>query len=111
MAFEVHGDGSVSNERAWRSALTGGNSSKELQQIALLGVHRWRFVPAATNASHASVYTYQIVTFTLTGSSPKWTEYDQQRHDELEAKCNVPDFAQQVQTMMNAASGAKGGTQ
>lgn len=110
VAFEIHSDGSVSNERVWHSGLTGANSIKELEQAALLTVHQWRFAPAATNASHASVYTYQTITFTLVGSD-KWTGQDQQHHDELEAKCNVPDFPQQVQAMAQAAAKTNGGTQ
>jgi len=107
VAFEIHTNGGVSNERIWRDTLPQFGSSpffdarKALGQAALLAVHRWHFIPAPANKAHDSVYTYQIVTFTLTGSSPKWTDRDQHRHDELEAKCKVPDFTREVEAMIN----------
>ena len=70
VAFEIHGDGSVSNERIWNSALTHAHSSKQLEQAILQTVHQWRFDPTTTNMGHDPVYTYQTLTFTITEPSP-----------------------------------------
>ena len=106
VAFEIHDDGSVSNERVWRSALNDANASVELKQAALLGVHQWRFVPAPANTEHAPVYTYQVVTFTLS-NSPVSTENDKKRMNEIKAKCEMTDFPQQVQATINSAQTGK----
>ncbi|HWG10757.1 MAG TPA: energy transducer TonB [Rhodanobacteraceae bacterium] len=120
VAFEIHGDGSVSNERIWNSALTHAHSSKQLEQAILQTVHQWRFDPTTTNMGHDPVYTYQTLTFTITEPSPshwtvnifinKPTTVDNRRiepqTDELQAKCEMPDFAQQVQATINAGAQA-----
>ena len=112
VAFEIHSDGSVSNERVWRKQLSAGTDSalKLLEQSALLAVHQWNYVPAPTNAVRSPVYTYAVITFTLTEGyrSPERAKI---KDAEFKAKCEMPDFPQQVQAMINAGTAAKGGTQ
>ena len=121
VAFEIHGDGSVSNQRVWRSAWTDATLGRQVEQAALQAVPHWRFVPAPANESHDAVYTYHIFTNTLSridpmpGTSPMPTASDrhraERRSDENEAKCEMTDFPQQVEAMINAGTAAKGGTQ
>ncbi|HJU25594.1 MAG TPA: TonB family protein [Rhodanobacteraceae bacterium] len=120
VAFEVHGDGNVSNERAWRSTLTDSPAGKLLIQGALQAMHQWRFVPAPANAGHDAVYTYHVFTYGLTrldpmpGTNPIPNASDRRRADredyENKAQCEISDFPQQVQAIISAAP-AKGGTQ
>ena len=107
VAFEIHGDGSVSNERLWRSVFTNVRSDKRIEQASLLALHQWRFIPAVANKGRSSVYTYHIFTYVVSG--PQWTANDERRDRELKSKCEISDFAQQVQNMTDAASRAKGG--
>lgn len=106
VAFEIHGDGSVSNERVWRSALNDANASGELKEAALFGVHKWHFEPAPANTNRDPVYTYAVVTFTLSNSD-KWSKYDRERNAKNKAKCEMTDFPQQVQAMINSAQTGK----
>ena len=101
VAFEIHSDGSVSNERVWHSDLTNVWASKQIEQSALLAAHQWQFVPASTNTGRIPVYTYIVHTFTI----------DNSRDADHRSKCEMSDFPQQVQSMINAAASAKGATQ
>lgn len=101
VAFEIQSDGSVSNVRVWHSDLTNLYPRKEVEQAALIATTRWHFVPAPANTTRAPVYTYEISTFTLS-NSPLSTKSDQQHQKEVKAKCEVPDFAQQVKQMISA---------
>lgn len=117
VAFMIHRDGTVSNERAWHNAWSNTQSGKQYDQLALRAVHQWHFVPAATNATRDPVYTYQIFTYTLTmissmpGVTPMPNHSDrlraQQHEDTIKAKCEMTDFPQQVQAMINSAQTGK----
>ena len=50
VAFEIHGDGSVSNERVWRSAWTDSSAGKQVEQSFLQAIHQRRFVAAAAKS-------------------------------------------------------------
>ena len=106
VAFEIHSDGSVSNERLWRDETLRFHKTKAWEQATLLAVHQWHFEPAPTNASRDPVYTYTTVTFTLSNGS-KWTQSDKERDDKNKAKCEMVDFPQQVQAMINSAQAGK----
>ena len=117
VAFMIHGDGTVSNERVWHSEWSNAKSSKTYDQLALRAVHQWHFVATATNTTHDPVYTYQIFTYTLTmissmpGVAPAPNHSDRlraQQHEEAsKAKCEMTDFPQQVQAMINSAQTGK----
>lgn len=122
VAFEIHSDGSVSNQRVWRSAWTDSNDGRQFEQAVLKILPHWRFVPASTNTDHSAVYTYQVFTHTasllsepMPGAPPMPTASDRRRaishQEQAEAPCKVSDFPQQVQAMINAGTAAKGGTQ
>jgi len=106
VAFEIQSDGSVSNERLWSDKTPKFRETKAWEQATLLAVHQWHFEPAPDNTSHDPVYTYAVVTFTLTNDE-KWTRYDKQRNDKNKAKCEMTDFPQQVQAMINSAQAGK----
>lgn len=106
VAFEIHGDGSVSNERLWRDETPRFHETRAWEQATLLAVHQWHFEPAPTNTNRDPVYTYAVVTFTLSDGE-KWTKYDKQRNEKNKAKCEMTDFPQQVQTMINSAQAGK----
>ena len=118
VAFEIHADGSVSNERIWLSALAN-NDAEALKQTVLRGVHKWRFVPAPGNTGHDTVYTYQVLTYTMTMIAnsmaldipARTTKADERRANEqdkeLHAKCEMTDFPQQVQAMIDSAQTGK----
>ncbi|HWG10755.1 MAG TPA: hypothetical protein VN693_04575 [Rhodanobacteraceae bacterium] len=112
VAFEIHGDGRVSNERVWRRALTNIPESKQFEQFALQTMHQRHFIPAPTNTNHDAVYTYQVFTNTLSlladpmpGAPPMPTASDRHRAERQgeqdEAPCKMSDFPQQVQAMIN----------
>lgn len=101
IALEIHGDGSVSNVRVWRSNLTNVSPAKEIERSAMLDVAQWHFVPAPGNKGRTPVYTYQIMTFTIGGTG------DSRREKEVWAKCEMTDFPQQVQAMINSAQAGK----
>jgi len=110
VAFEIQSDGSVSNERVWRTTLATSLESKRLERGVLLAMHQSHFVPAPANKNNNPVYTYKIFTY---GWIP-WGSDDheiQRRGREDEAKCEMKDFPQQVQAMISAAANAKGATQ
>ncbi|MBS0432344.1 MAG: hypothetical protein JSS21_08090, partial [Proteobacteria bacterium] len=65
VAFEIQGDGSVSNERVWRTTLTDSLAGKRLERGALQAMHQSRFLPAPANKNNSAVYTYYVFTFTL----------------------------------------------
>ncbi|HEY3521471.1 MAG TPA: TonB family protein [Rhodanobacteraceae bacterium] len=106
VAFEIHSDGTTSNERVWRSVWPHELANKQIKQSALWAVHSWRFIPAPQNVSRTPVYTYLVETFTLTEGtrSPEQTKIIA----EFKSKCEMSDFPQQVQAMTNAAASAKG---
>lgn len=106
VAFEIHSDGSVSNERLWRDETPRFHLTKVWEQATLLAVHQWHFEPAATNTNRDSVYTYTVVTYTLSNSE-KLAKYDKERNDKNKAKCEMTDFPQQVQAMINSAQAGK----
>lgn len=93
VAFEIHADGSVSNERVWHSVLTNVYSKKEVEQASLMAVHNWRFVPSPANTERVPVYTYNVATFTLDNAP---------RESKFRANCEMSDFPQQVQAMIGA---------
>ena len=122
VAFEIHEDGSVSNERVWHRAWTDTNQGKQFEQAVLQVLPHWHFVPAPANAGHNAVYTYQVFAITMsmisnsmTGTPPMPTASDRRRaerqDDQNKAQCEMSDFPQQVQNMINAAANAKGATQ
>jgi TonB family protein len=96
VAFEIQGDGSVSNERIWRDETPKFHETKAWEQATLLTIHQWHFVPAPANKERAPVYTYQVVTFTMGGDAD-----NPSRDSEIKAKCEMTDFPQQVQAMIN----------
>jgi TonB family protein len=106
VAFEIQRDGSVSNERLWSNKTPKFRETKAWEQATLLAVHQWRYVPAPANTSRDPVYTYAVVTFTLSNGE-KWTEYDKERNESNKAKCEMTDFPQQVQAMINSAQAGK----
>lgn len=116
VAFEVRSDGSVSNERIWKSALTESSVTKPFEQIILRGVHQWRFVPAASNGARVPVYTFRVLSYSII-LIPAMTVVDipthaererENRKDEtLRAKCEMTDFPQQVQAMINSGQTGK----
>ena len=106
VAFEIQTDGSVSNERLWRDETPRFHETKAWEQATLLAVHQWHFEPAPANTNRDPVYTYAVVTFTLSNGD-KWTKYDKERDDNNKAKCEMTDFPQQVQAMINSAQAGK----
>lgn len=106
VAFEIHSDGSVSNERLWRDKTPRFHETKAWEQATLLAVHQWHFEPAPANANRDPVYTYTTITFTLSNGS-KWTKYDKERDNKNKTKCEMADFPQQVQAMINSAQAGK----
>ena len=113
VAFEIHEDGSVSNERVWQRAWTDANLGSQLEQAALGVLPHWRFIPAPANTNHDAVYTYQVFTNTLSliadpmpGAPPMPTASDRHRverqQEQAEAPCKMSDFPQQVQAMINS---------
>jgi TonB family protein len=108
VAFEIHSDGTVSNERVWNSNLTDPTVGKQLRQSALLTAHQWRYVPAPANTGRTPVYTYLVITFILKGG---YRGSGSAREAKLKSQCEMSDFPQQVQAMINAGTAAKGGTQ
>jgi TonB family protein len=106
VAFEIQSDGSISNERLWRDETPRFRETKAWEQAALLAVHHWHFEPAPANVNRDPVYTYTTFTFTLSNGT-KWTKYDKERDDKNKAKCEMKDFPQQVQAMVNSAQAGK----
>lgn len=102
VALEIHSDGSVSNVRVWHSDLTNVSARKEIEQSAMLSAIQSHFVPAPGNKEHTPVYTYQIVTFTLGNNAG-----NQRRGNEVKSKCEMTDFPQQVQAMINSTQAGK----
>ncbi|WIG56310.1 MAG: Thioredoxin reductase [Rhodanobacteraceae bacterium] len=98
VALEIHSDGSVSNVRVWHSDLTNVSARKEIEQSAMLSAIQSHFVPAPMNKQRTSVYTYQVVTFSL--NTALFME-------KLKAKCEMTDFPQQVQAMINSTQAGK----
>lgn len=115
IAFMIHSDGTVSNERVWRSAWSDLMSRNQYNKFFLRVMHQRRFTPAATNTTHDPVYTYQVFTWTVSlvpfGVTPKPNHSDQlraQQHEgAIKAKCEMMDFQQQVQAMTNSAQASK----
>lgn len=115
IAFMIHSDGTVSNERVWHSAWSDLMSKNQYNQLFLRVMHQRRFRPAATNITHDPVYTYQVFTLTLSlvpwGVTPKPSHSDQlraQQHENtIKAKCEITDFPQQVQAMINSSQAGK----
>lgn len=117
VAFMIHSDGTVSNERAWHSEWSDAKSSKQYNQLALQAVHQWHFAPTAANTTRDPVYTYRVFTLTLSlmHSMPGVTSMPnhsdrvraQQRENTINAKCEMTDFPQQVQAMINSAQAGK----
>ena len=115
IAFLIHSDGTVSNERVWRSVWSAFESKNQYNNFFLRVMHQRRFTPAATNEAHDPVYTYQVFTWTLSlvpfGVTPKPNSADQlraqQHEDTIKAKCEITDFPQQVQAMINSAQAGK----
>lgn len=106
VAFEIQSDGSVSNERLWSDKTPKFRETKAWEQATLLAVHQWHFEPAPANANRDRVYTYAVVTFTLSNGE-KWTKYDKERDANNKAKCEMTDFPQQVQAMIDSAQADK----
>jgi len=113
VAFEIHGDGNVSNQRVLRSVWTDAQTGRQVERALLRYVPLRRFVATVANAGHDPVYTYQVFTFTasLIPQSGADAQLEKQQLNELQSKCEIPDFPQQVQAMINAAANAKGATQ
>lgn len=110
VAFEIHSDGSVSNERVWRTTLTNALSDQQLKHYVLRDLHRWHFVPAPANQSESPVYTFNLFVYGAVYSGDD--SDDQRTAREGAAKCDIPDFPQQVQAMAQAAAAkGNGGTQ
>lgn len=114
IAFMIHSDGTVSNERVWRSVWSDFQSKNQYNNYYLRVVHQRRFTPAATNEAHDPVYTYQVFTWTsslVPFGTPKPNHSDQlrvrQHEDAVKAKCEMTDFPQQVQAMINTAQAGK----
>lgn len=101
VAFEIHGDGTVSNERIWNPSSVPIWTLWSVTNNALQLARQWRFVPAPTNKTHAAIYTYASVTYTL-GNGFSRAQLDEFKSDKFRLKCEVPDFVQQVQAMINS---------
>ena len=114
VAFMIHSDGTVSNERVWRSVWSDFQSKNQYNNYYLRVVHQRRFTPAATNEAHDPVYTYLVFTWTTSlvpFGTPKPNHTDQlrvrQHEDAVKAKCEMTDFPQQVQAMINSTQAGK----
>lgn len=101
VAFEIRSDGSVSSERLWQDKTPRFGGTKAWERATLLAVHQWRFVPAPANAARAPVYTYAVLAFTLSNTE-RQTEQEQKRQAQFQAECEMPDFPQQVQSMIQS---------
>ncbi len=103
VAFLIRSDGSTTAPRVWRTGLPRWDTAmrkvrKMMEQSLLRAVRKWHFVAAPTNARHAPVYTYEVVTYDISGS----TGPDKYRDRELDASCKVTNFRQQVAAMVKA---------
>ena len=115
IAFMIHSDGTVSNERVWRSVWSDFESRNQYNHFFLRVMHQRRFTPAAANEAHDPVYTYQVFAWTSSlaqfGGTPKPNHSDQlrarQHEDTIKAKCEMTGFPQQVQAMINSAQAGK----
>lgn len=110
-AFRINADGSVSNERIWKSHLNVALANNPFSTSILAALQKWHFAPAATNDSHDPVYTYHVFTFTLLrlpeASRPPKTDTRTQV-GKFRAKCEMTDFPQQVQAFIKSKqAGAK----
>ena len=99
VAFEIHADGSVSNERVWRTTLTNALADKQLERGVMKAVHQLRYVPASANKDGAPVYTYLMFTFEVMLQGSELSDAKL-----AEAKCAMTDFPQEVQAMTQAAA-------
>lgn len=99
VAFLVHSNGSISNERVWLDTIPTFSWREDMEQSVLQAVRRWRFIPASKNKARTPVYSYTTFAFTLSD--------DSLRARNIRAKCRVPDFPQQVQAMINSAQTGK----
>lgn len=99
VAFLVHSDGSVSNERVWRDTIPAFSWRKDMEQSVLQTVRRWRFIPTSKNETRTPVYSYITFAFTLSD--------DSLRARSIRSRCRMSDFPQQVQTMINSAQAGK----
>lgn len=106
VAFQVDGDGSVSHERIWKTTFPDSRERKGLEAAVLDAVHRWHFIPAAGNAARDEVYTTLPITFTV-GDDTADTDAAKAATQKLGAPCNIPDFPQQVQAMINSGQAGR----
>lgn len=87
------------------------NRKNQYNHFFLRVMHQRRFTPAAINEAHDPMYTYQVFTWALSlvpfGVTPKPNHSDQLRarqyEDAIRAKCEMTDFPQQVQAMVDSA--------
>src|SRR6185437_8457535 len=110
IAFEIHSDGSVSNERVWRTTLTNSLQDERVKRGVLRAMHQSRFVPVPANQNESPVYTYKVFTYDWIRQGSDDREAERVSR-ETASKCDIPDFPQQVQAMVQAAAKGNGGTQ
>jgi TonB family protein len=103
VAYGIGRDGRVTHARIWRAVLPDLRGREAVEQAALHAIRQWRFVPAPGNAAREPAYTYIVDTFSLRNRrrSPERQRIESRR---LRARCEIPDFVQQVHAK-SAASG------
>lgn len=101
IAFAIHADGSTTPIQLIKHFWTVYNPgiSAQFKQLMIRSVAQWHYAPAPANVSRAPVLTYAVATFTL---GPPNASNQQAESDRMKAKCEVTNFAQDMQKLLGS---------